>query len=219
MNAPTAIPTAVPTAIVDAQMDALLRRVARERETRCRRVLEAADEQAAGIVARARVEARARVRQAVADERAAVAQALGARRAALDTVRRRDMQARVRAALDVAWDAMPAAIDAVWHDRAARDRWCRAARLAAAAVLESATGLVVEIDATSDEDDESAVRAAFDGDSAIVRRVEGIGAGVRVRAGRACVDASWRGLLASRERVEAALLGEILGGASPEHGP
>ncbi|MFO1408154.1 MAG: hypothetical protein U1F08_11565 [Steroidobacteraceae bacterium] len=206
----------VPGPVVDAQTDALLRRVARECDSRCRRALGAADEQAAAIVARAHADARARVRQAVADERAAVALALGARRAALDTARRQATQAAVRSALDDAWAAMPGALQSVWDSPDARARWCRSARAAAEAVIETEAPREVEIDAAADDATEAAVRAAFDDGPYALRRVDGLGAGLRVRAGRARVDASWRGLLASRERVESALLAEILGGDAPE---
>ena len=48
------------------------------------------------------------------------------------------------------------------------------------------------------------------GDAAVaVRQVDGLGPGLRLRRGLACVDASVPGLLASRERVEAELLAEL----------
>ena len=37
----------------------------------------------------------------------------------------------------------------------------------------------------------------------------GLGAGLRIRHGLACVDATTAGLLASRERIEAELLAEL----------
>ena len=64
----------------------LLRRVARERESRLLAIRSAAEEQAHAIVVRARQEARARLQQAVAEERRQFERAVGDKRAALDTV-------------------------------------------------------------------------------------------------------------------------------------
>ena len=50
---------------------------------------------------------------------------------------------------------------------------------------------------------------ASDGNEAEVRRIDGLGPGLRIRRGLACVDATITGLLASRERVEAELLAEL----------
>ena len=44
---------------------------------------------------------------------------------------------------------------------------------------------------------------------AAIREVKGLGPGLRIRRGLACVDATVPGLLASRERVEAELLAEL----------
>jgi len=41
------------------------------------------------------------------------------------------------------------------------------------------------------------------------REVPSLGAGLRIHAGRACVDATVGGLLASRERIESELLAEL----------
>ena len=51
-----------PESVVQAQTEALLRRVAREQESRCRRARDAAQDQASSIVARAWEEARTRLR-------------------------------------------------------------------------------------------------------------------------------------------------------------
>lgn len=201
----------VPGGIVATQAESLLRRVAREQELRCRKVLEAADEQAVALLARARSEARARVRQAATDERRAVEQALAARRAALDTTRRRERRLALRAALDVAWAALPDALEAAWRDASTRDRWCRAAGAQARAAFVGDGACTVEID-TAAGDDLAVVAAAALGDDrrCPVVRVVGLGAGLRLRSGRACVDATTHGLTASRERIEAGLLSAIL---------
>lgn len=199
----------VPEGIVAAQTESLLRRVARERDARCRRVLEAADEQAATLLARARAEARARLRQASTEERRAIEQALVARRAALETVRRQQHRHQLRAALDVAWTSLPGALEAAWGDPATRERWCRAAVAEALAAFVSRGPCTVEIDAADDDVAAIATTAVTDRDCTVVR-IAGLGAGLRLRSGRASLDATTRGLTASRERIEAELLAAIL---------
>jgi hypothetical protein len=201
-----------PQSIVEAQTDALLRRVAREQETRCRHARESAAEQARTIVRRAWEEARTRLRQAVVDERRSIEQALSDRRAAHETNARRHSQASLRAVMDEAWQALPAALGSVWPATEARERWCRAACRAAMDVLDPARGCTIEIDAGAAGDVEAVALAelrAWAGSGVTVERVAGLGPGLRIRCGRACVDATVPGLLASRERIESELLAEM----------
>ena len=69
----------------------------------------------------------------------------------------------------------------------------------------------VEIDAQGPADAGDVASRALQesGKVAAVARVADLGPGLRIRHGLACVDATARGLLASRERVEAELLAEI----------
>ena len=201
-----------PQSIVEAQTEALLRRLAREQETRCRRARESAGEQARTIVKRAWQEARARFRQAFDEERRALEQTLADRRAAHDTAARRRSRSSLRAVLDEAWQALPAALDSTWLRADARERWCRAACAAAMAALDPARGCALEIDAGAGGDVEAVALAALGawaGPVLDIRRVAGLGAGLRIRCGRACVDATVPGLLASRERIESELLAEM----------
>lgn len=210
-----------PQSIVEAQTDALLRRVAREQETRCRHARESADEQARTLVKRTWEEARARLRQAVLEERRSVEQTLADRRAAHDTAARRRSQSSMRAVLDEAWRSLPATLGSVWLREQARERWCRAACSAAVAALDPAHGCALEIDGDAGADVEAVALAAlgaWTGSHVEVRRMTGLGPGLRIRCGRACVDATVPGLLASRERIESELLAEMerLGGATAE---
>jgi hypothetical protein len=201
-----------PESIVEAQTEALLRRVAREQETRCRRARDAAQEQARSIVKRAWEEARTRLRQAVQDERRALEQSLADRRAALETVARQQELSVLRELMDEAWRGLPGALEAAWNDVDARREWCASACGLALRVLNHAQGLEVEFDADASRDCADRIRAAL-GDSApgavALKPVSGLGPGLRIRAGRASVDATVPGLLASRERIEAELLAEI----------
>ncbi len=210
-----------PQDIVEAQTDALLRRVAREQETRARHARESADEQARAILERTWAEARARLRQAVLEERRSIEKTLADRRAALETAARQRSQSALRAVMDEAWQALPAALAMEWSQADARARWCRAACSSAVAVLEPSRGCRLEIDADADADVETTALAALGSWSdtqAAVERIAGLGPGIRIRCGRACVDATVPGLLASRERVESELLAEMerLGAPSRE---
>jgi hypothetical protein len=190
----------------------LLRRVAREQETRSRHARESAEEQAQVILERAWVEALARLRQAVLEERRSVEQTLADRRAALETAERQRSQSAMRAVLDEAWQALPGALAAEWSRADARQRWCRAACSSAVSVLEAERAWTLEIDADADAGIDKVALAALSswpGELPTVRRIEGLGPGIRIRCGRACVDATVPGLLASRERVESELLAEM----------
>jgi hypothetical protein len=201
----------VPEGIVQAQMEALLRRVAREQEMLSRRARDAAEEQARGIVARAREEARGRARQAAEEARQSIERALADRRAALETTARQREQSLLRELMDKAWQTLPRELDTAWQDAAARRSWCEAACAVARRIVMGRGEFTVELDPAAPADAaECAARALEEpGQATAVRRVAGLGAGLRIRHGLACVDATTAGLLASRERIEAELLAEL----------
>lgn len=200
-----------PESIVQVQMEALLRRVAREQEMLSRRARDAAEEQSRRIVSRAREEARARTRQASEEARMTVERALGDRRAALETAARQREQSLLRELMDTAWAALPGALVAAWQEPAKRHEWCETACALAARIVMGDGPFTIELDAAApDGPDEILGRClSAGGESPTVRRLEGLGPGLRIRRGLACVDATVPGLLASRERVEAELLAEL----------
>lgn len=200
-----------PESIVQAQMEALLRRVAREQEMLTRKAREAAAEQARGIVARAREEARARTRQASAEARQSVERALADRRAALETAARQREQSLLRKVMDEAWAILPGELEAQWRDAAARQSWCDAAGALARRIVMGGGAFTIELDpaAPGDAADRARQALADGGEAATVQRIAGLGPGLRIRRGLACVDATAAGLLASRERIEAELLAEL----------
>jgi hypothetical protein len=201
-----------PEGIVQAQTEALLRRVAREQESRCRRARDAAQEQASSIVARAWEEARTRLRQAMEEERRAVDKALADRRAALETAARQRDQAVLRELMDDAWRDLPGTLVSSWQRDDARREWCAAACAVAVRALQADQGYTVEFDAAVPDDARNVVDQALrhpSGPELRFREVPSLGAGLRIHAGRACVDATVGGLLASRERIESELLAEL----------
>lgn len=207
--------------VLDAQTLALLRRLGREQEMRTRRASDEAAAQAREIVQRARTEARARVHQAVLETRRENELAIARRKAAIDTRQRRARQAMLRRLLDDAWRRLPAALEARWADADARTAWCRSACAQARASLLRAERIVVEFDPRWRDELCAVAESCFadhEGGTLEVLPVAELGPGLRVRGGRACVDATVGGLVAARERIAAELLAEIdhrLAGGGP----
>lgn len=199
--------------LVDTQAVALLRRLSREQEMRTRRLRDDASEQARDIVRRARSEARARVRQAIVEARREGELAVARRKAAIETRARRTRQGTLRRLLEKAWERLPAALATRWDDPAHRQAWCEAACAQALRSLLRTDRLVVTVDARwRDELAPSIERClpARDGSGSLeIAAVEGLGPGIKVRGGQACLDATIGGLLAARDRIAAELLAEI----------
>ena len=198
--------------VLDAQTEALLQRLAHEQESRCRRTLDDAREQAQSIVARAYQDARARLRQAVAEERKGLREAVAARRAEIETRSLKRRQAAMTVALDRAWSQFEGALGARWQDATTRLQWVDAAAGIASATLLEPEELVVELDESlgGPAGAEIADRLVARGlPRAELRRVAGLGPGLRILAGPARIDASLQGLLRSRRRIEAELLAEL----------
>jgi hypothetical protein len=200
------------TPLLQTQADALLRRVARDGATRVLAERRAGEERVRELLAEARREARARVRAAIAEERRLHDRALAERRAALDTESRRRDHELLGGLVAKAWLRLPAALAARWGEPAGCREWCLAAGMQASAALPPQAGLVVEIDAGGDAAQRSVIDESLRLAGLATPRLEGVpglGAGLRLRAGAACLDATVAGLLCAREQVEAALLTEI----------
>jgi vacuolar-type H+-ATPase subunit E/Vma4 len=197
--------------VLEAQTVALLRRLSREQEMRTRRTRDEAAEQSREIVRRARGEARARVHEAALETRREVELAVARRKAAIDTRERRARQGMLRKLLDDAWQRLPTSLEARWSDPAARRTWCRAACAQAADSLLDAGPRTVELDPRWLEELRSVVEPALARTEGVVDvvPVAGLGAGLRIRGGRACVDATVAGLVAARERIAAEVHAEI----------
>ncbi|MDH4104652.1 MAG: hypothetical protein OEV39_00870 [Gammaproteobacteria bacterium] len=208
------------TSVLEAQTLALLRRLAREQDARCHRIQDDAAAQAAEIVRKARAEARARVHHAAAETRREQERALLQRRAALDTGARQSRQGALGAWLEQAWAALPDTLQARWQDSGARAQWCRAALAAATRSLLQHDVLQIEVDPRWADDVAPLVRDhCRDGCTATMTPLAGLGAGLRIRAGHACVDATIPGLLAPRARIASELLAEFgRRGATPPAG-
>jgi hypothetical protein len=198
--------------ILEAQTTALLRRLAREQETRVRRLRTEAADQAREILRRTRSEARARVHQAIVDARREIENGIALRRAALDTQSRRARQAVLREILERAWERLPGALAQRWQDPSARAQWSRAACAQAMRALRETQHVRVEVDATAAPELAPAIEEELrrlGADAVTVDPVPRLGAGLRIRGGDACLDATLPGLLASHGRVASELLAEF----------
>ena len=128
-------------------------------------------------------------------------------RAALDTEARRAEQAILRQLMERAWQQLPQALQSRWQDAGSRAALVRG-RLRGRARAACAHGPAAASNSIrSGLPDARAGRRvrSCTGDSRPSRRpspVDGLGAGLRIRAGGACVDATVAGLLASRERID-----------------
>jgi hypothetical protein len=113
--------------------------------------------------------------------------------------------------MDSAWQALPAALADAWREACARREWCESACALARRTVLGDGPFTVELDATAPEDaTEIATQALHEcGAATQFDRITGMGPGLRIRRGLACVDATVPGLLASRERIEAELLAEV----------
>jgi hypothetical protein len=198
------------TSVLEAQTLALLRRLALEQDARCHRLEDDAAAQAAEIVRKARAEARARVHQAVIETRREQERALLQRSAALDTDERQQRQAALGLWLEQAWQALPGALQSRWQHAASRAQWCRAALDAATRSLLHHDAMQVEVDPLWLDDIGPLVRdhGQHGGTATITARAD-LGAGLRFRAGHACVDATIAGLLAPHARIASELLAEL----------
>jgi hypothetical protein len=116
----------------------------------------------------------------------------------------------MRELLDRAWQALPAALQSRWLDQAAREHWCDAACSSARRSLLHLDRLQVEVDPQWLAHVGPLVRSRLEGPSNVeVTALDGLGAGLRIRAGDACIDATLAGLLAARERIASELLAEF----------
>ncbi len=204
--------------LLEAQTTALLRRLAREQDSRIHRIRDDAALQAADIVRKARAEARARVHQAVLDTRRDDEMTLTRRRAALETGSRLRQQVALRDWLEDAWEALPAALQARWLDPQARERWCVAALQSAARTLLHTDGWQVHVSPRWVADITPLVQRclAANRSTGTVVADDGISEGVLIRAGCACLDATTAGLLAPRECIAAELLAEFASRTAPQ---
>ena len=194
--------------ILDLQMQSVIEALRAQQQRRCREIEIDVSRKAEQLLADSRRRMRERVHKAVAEERQRRETALLDARHRIETVARRRVQQRYREFL---YEAMPLLKDALgkrWRDIEARRAWCEMVIGEAADVLPP-TAWTVEHPDTWLDDDTRWLQEAFATrglPAPELRRDAGIGAGLRVRLGAACLDATLDGLYAKIHAVEARLL-------------
>lgn len=216
---PAALPSAGALMAMDlrTRTQALLDLIDVERRRQCSAIAEEASQQAAAIRAQARDEARLRLREAFAQERTRAQSRVAAAQAEVHTLRRLHEQQQASAWLARAWLRLPQALQARWHDAAARQRWVAAALDEATRLLPRGGWRVVHAPGWPADDRLAALQALAQApDSHTGAPVEVIedatlNAGLRVLALGNVVDATLGGLTADRRAIGAQLLAAMEG--------
>ena len=200
-----------PTTVINAQLQHLLDVVEREREKRCRGVIEAAEQQAREIVRQAYRDARTRAHEDLEELREQIRQRIASAEAQEQTRLRHRRQQADQAFLDAAWQPLQQALLERWQHGEHRQQWISHLVDAAASMLMDRHWLI-EHPADWPADESNALQDKLRGEIDCIPQLEpqaGITAGLRISAGGACVDGSIEGLLRQRTRIEALLLAEI----------
>jgi len=204
-----------PASVIDAQVEALLQRVTEDRDRRCAQLRADASEQARAILRAGRKEARAAVAGAVARERKHGEQILRQAQASAVLQRRQHDQQEIRQMLQDMWTTVVSVLESRWADPVRRKSWVRAAIRQAQTLLNAPAWRIEHGGRLPREELAEMTTFVSRTDRMVARDVEiagddGIRAGIRIRAGGACLDATIAGLLASRAQVESDFLAEYM---------
>lgn len=200
-----------PAGLVDAQLQHLLRVVEHHRDERCARVLEAARVQAQQLLKRARREARARVHQAIETSREQARRQLASAQAQHQTQLRMQRQREDLALLARAWQPLHDRLLGRWQQSDSRRSWIDALVSQALATLIDRHWRI-EHPADWPEAERATLEARLSaelGQAPAFSAHEAVTAGLRIRAGDACIDGSLTGLLRARDSIEAMMLAAL----------
>jgi vacuolar-type H+-ATPase subunit E/Vma4 len=204
-----------PASVIDAQVEAMLQRVTEDRDRRCTQLRADVSGQARAILRGAHKEARAAVADAVARERKHGEQVLRQTQANALLEQRQHDQQEIRHLLQDMWRAVASALESRWADPPRRKSWAQAAIRQALTLLSAPAWRIEHGGGLPQEELAEWATLASAADRSVAREVEmagddGIRAGIRIRAGGACLDATTTGLLASRTEVESDFLAQYL---------
>jgi len=203
--------------VLETQVAALLQRLERHRHARCRTITEDAEARAREIESQAWHEAAERGRAAVRTARSELEEGRQRLQAAFESQQRQRAQAEARRRLGELWKQLPGAMQKRWQVPAQRRAWLAAAlQLADHALTPHAWLIEYAADLSGDELLSALESAGFSANRSIrMRPAEDITAGIRISAEGARFDATIRGLLADKARIEAAFLAQCeLGGST-----
>jgi hypothetical protein len=200
-----------PTGIIDAQLQHLLEVVERNRGVRCRALLEEAREQARALVKQAYSEARTRLHRNVLSTREQARQQFASAEAQRNTRLRLQRHRMDQALLVRAWEPLSDELHRRWRLAGPRQQWIDK-------LLAQATATLVDphwrIEHPKDwqPQEQSALQTRLDRDlgyPAVFAVKPEIQAGLRICAGKTCVDGTVDGLLRARTRIEALMLATL----------
>lgn len=194
--------------ILDLQVRSVLDALRAQQDGRCREIESAAARKAEQLLIDTRHRMRERVHRAVAEERQRRETALLESRHRIETAGRRRVQAQYRNFLHDAAPLLRAELEERWRDEASRRSWCETLLGEAADKLPGDRWTIEHPGNWSGSDTrwlEEAFAARELPKPEFIEDAD-IAAGLRVRLGPACLDATLDGLLANRHAVEARLL-------------
>ena len=194
--------------VLDLQVSSVLDALRSQQEGRCREIQAAAAQKSEQLLADSRRRMRERVHRAVIEERQRRETALLDARHRIETARRKEVQAHYRNFLQDALPLLRAELERCWRDEPSRRDWCETA-IGDASDRLPGVRWTIEHPAGWTRDDAQWLEQAFAGRGLPppeFREDAGIPAGLRIRLGSACLDATLDGLLARRPAVEARLL-------------
>lgn len=187
-----------------ASEQALLALIEADRARQCAQIVGDAQARAAALRQQAQAQARQRMRQAFAEQRSCTQQQVAAAKSQWATQRRLHEQRRTAALLVLAWQRLPAALQALWQQGAARQAWVGSAVAAARTQMPGGPWHIVHAADWPAPEREAlaaglATAASFAADA-------GIPAGLKIVAGGNTIDATAAGLMVDRNAVESQLL-------------
>jgi hypothetical protein len=195
----------------------MLRLVAEQRDEACRRLLAEAEQAAREILRQTHRKERAHLHRRILEERARIQARIQAVEAERVTRERRQQARSSAGILEQAWPLLQLGLAQRWQDADGRRRWVgRSVRQALGALPAGAWTLRHAPGWPAAE--QQAVREQLTRELGVepqLRSDSTIEAGVIIDSGGACLDASLRGLLADRQRLEARLLALLAGESRP----
>lgn len=197
--------------ILDLQVGSVLDALRAQQDRRCREIMSSASRKAAQLLADSRRRMRERVHAAVVEERQRHETALLESRHRIETAARRAVQQHYREFLHDTVPLLGEELERRWRDPQTRRAWCEML-IGEAADRIDATTWTVEHAGDWSRDDTRWLEQAFAARELPPPELHedpDIVAGLRVRLGPACLDATRDGLLADRHAVEAMLLAAL----------
>lgn len=194
--------------ILDLQVESVLGALKSQQDRRCREIEVAAGHKAEQLLADSRSRMRERVHTAVVEERQRREAALLDARHRIETRDRHKIQQQYRQFLHDSVPLLAAELGERWRDKEARRSWCDMV-IGEAADRLAADPWTLEHPGDWPGEDVAWLEQTMKQHGLpqpVLHEDAGITAGLRVRLGSACLDATIEGLLGNRREVEGRLL-------------